>query len=77
MALAVLALAGFVLWLVRGRGVHLSGSGKESFYKYANYALYEEDSTEALQGEFDEDTYYAMNGLDEMSDSKRKAFLFN
>lgn len=74
-ALAVLALIGFVLWLINGRGVNLSGSGKESFYKYANYALYEEDSTEALQGEFDEDTYYAMNGLDEMSDSKRKAFL--
>ncbi len=73
--LIILALAGFVLWLVKGRGPNVSGAGKESFYKYANYVLYESDSTEVLQGEFDEDTYYAMNGLDAMSDSKRKAFL--
>ena len=73
--LAVLALAGFVLWLINGRGVNISGSDKESFYRYANYVLYEIDSTEALQGEFNEDTYYAIDGLDEMSESKRKAFL--
>lgn len=74
--LIVLALVGCVLWLIgKNRGPNVSGIGKENFYKYANYVLYEKDSTEALNAEYDNEEYYAMEGLSEMNESKRKAFL--
>ena len=74
--LVVLALVGCVLWLIgKNRGPNVSGIGKENFYKYANYVLYEKDSSEVLKDEYDKEEYYAMEGLSEMNESKRKAFL--
>lgn len=74
--LIVLALVGFVFMMMRKGGApNVSNTGKESFYRYANYILYDEDSTNALEGEFDDDEYYTLESLDEMNNSGRKAFL--
>ena len=74
--LIVLALVGFVFMLTRKGGApNVSNTGKESFYRYANYVLYDEDSTSALEGEFDDNEYYALEDLDEMNNSEKKAFL--
>ena len=48
------AVAGFLMMQGKNGGLGVSESSKEKFNRYANYLLYGNDSTNALEGEYNE-----------------------
>lgn len=74
---AVLVLIGIVMMLQNNTSVNLSANSKEDFYAYANYLLYRVDSTADIVGDYDVSEVYALNEVEGMNSSTKKAFFLN
>lgn len=75
---AILALGGIAvvkfLMPADGGGISFGSNTKSSFNKYANYLLYGEDSINALEGNYDENSGAKIFDILEMSSDTRKEY---